>query len=106
MIKYLFFFAALGQWQLAECHNPLPWMDTLRVAAGPGVSALRDFYVFNRWGAVVFKAVEVVPNAPETAWDGFFRGKACDPGSYAYRVSATFTDGQTEVFSGDITLVR
>ncbi len=80
--------------------------DFFAIAAGPGVSALRDFYVFNRWGAVVFKAVEVVPNAPETAWDGFFRGKACDPGSYAYRVSATFTDGQTEVFSGDITLVR
>lgn len=80
--------------------------DFFAIAAGPGVRALRDFYVFNRWGAVVFKAVEVVPNAPETAWDGFFQRIACDPGTYAYRVSATFTDGQTEVFSGDITLVR
>ena len=39
-------------------------------------------------------------------WDGIHNGKLCSAGIYAYMVEVNYTTGESEILSGNITLVR
>jgi hypothetical protein len=40
------------------------------------------------------------------SWDGSFNGKPCNAGVYAYMLEVKYTDGKSEMRSGNITLIR
>lgn len=40
-----------------------------------------SFYIYNRWGEVVFESHDL-----ETAWDGFYKGKLAQPGTYVWKI--------------------
>lgn len=60
-----------------------------------------NFQIFNRWGEVVFTAIDT-----DTYWDGMYKGKIVENGSYAYQFSALMSDGSELNFSGNINVVR
>jgi len=39
-------------------------------------------------------------------WDGYFNNEKMQNGVYIYIVEIEFIDGETEVFKGDITLMK
>ena len=39
-------------------------------------------------------------------WDGTWRGKEADSGVYVFLAEVKFIDGKTEMFKGDVTLIR
>jgi gliding motility-associated-like protein len=61
---------------------------------------IQEFRVMNRWGEEVFSAND------NRGWNGKFRGKNQDPGTYFYLIRVAFPDGPTKMYKGDVILVR
>ena len=70
------------------------------------VEAVEEFVVFNRWGEPVYQVFETPPNDPQFGWDGRFRGEMLNPGVFVWYTQVRYRDGSTEVYSGDITLMK
>jgi gliding motility-associated-like protein len=73
--------------------------DVLRVL-GQGITRM-EFKIFNRYGQLVFETT----NQSE-GWDGTFNDKELNAGVFVYTLEVTFAEGNREVYTGDITLVR
>ncbi len=80
--------------------------DRLTVYGGLGVAEVESFRIFDRWGEQIFEAKGFQPNDPVVGWDGSFRGDLALPGVYVYYAVVRYIDGVTEVFRGDVTVVR
>ena len=74
--------------------------------AGPGVTDILDFKVFDRWGDLVFADGGFMPNDPTHGWDGTFRGQRMGTGVYTYFIEVRFEDGVSEVYKGGVQLIR
>lgn len=57
--------------------------------------------IYDRWGELVFYSDDLTEG-----WDGTFRGKLMNSGTFVYRISVTTLYGDVEQFSGNVTLVR
>jgi len=81
--------------------------DILFVSGGADIESIRSFSIFNRWGELVFEQIDLLPNMPSAGWDGTTRnGQLLNPAVFVYMIEIRFTDGETEVFSGDVVLMR
>ncbi len=67
-----------------------------------GIDAIGiDVTLFDRWGAEVFHSTKM-----NDGWDGLFKGKKADMGTYQYVVKVKFRGNSVETYKGDFTLVR
>ncbi|MFN7014256.1 MAG: gliding motility-associated C-terminal domain-containing protein [Bacteroidia bacterium] len=57
--------------------------------------------MYSRWGEVVFSTTD-----PKICWDGTYKGKMMNTGSFVYVLEATLTDGTIVQEKGNFTLVR
>ena len=57
--------------------------------------------IFSRWGILVFTSDDL-----KKGWDGYYQGKLCKQDVYAYKCNGTFVNGQTYLFTGDVTLLH
>ncbi|MFN4233284.1 MAG: gliding motility-associated C-terminal domain-containing protein [Bacteroidia bacterium] len=60
-----------------------------------------NFTIYSRWGEIVFSTTD-----PKICWDGTYKGKLMNTGSFVYIIEATLTDGTTVQEKGNFTLVR
>jgi gliding motility-associated-like protein len=80
--------------------------DRFLIYSGAGVRSVRSFAVYNKWGGELFSASDFQPNDIQFAWDGTFQGERQGPGVYVYYAEIEFVDGETEVVSGEVLLLR
>ena len=80
--------------------------DGLLIFGGLGIREVKSFRVFTRTGSLVFEQSGFQPNDPAHAWLGDFNGQPLNSGVYVYFAEIEFLDGLTEVFKGDVTLLR
>lgn len=73
---------------------------------GRGVAEIESLMLFDRWGNQVFERKNIQPNDESQGWDGNYRGKAVNPAVYVWQARVRFVDGELEVFSGDVTVMR
>ncbi|TNE47981.1 MAG: hypothetical protein EP344_19175, partial [Bacteroidetes bacterium] len=73
---------------------------TLTVFAGPEVSVVRAFRIYDRWGECVFERLDLLPNDQVQGWDGTWKGDAVAPGVYVWVAELEYFDGTTEVKAG------
>ncbi|MEI6123156.1 MAG: gliding motility-associated C-terminal domain-containing protein [Bacteroidota bacterium] len=73
--------------------------DIFRVR-GPNIDSVH-LQVYNRWGNLVFESKDI-----NAGWDGTYKGQDCEAGVYAFWATINFTNGQTIVKSGNVTLIR
>jgi gliding motility-associated-like protein len=66
-----------------------------------GFRNLNYFRVFNRWGEEVYFSTNL-----ETGWDGTYRKKQCDMGTYFWEISYTDRFGDQGFMKGDVELVK
>ncbi len=60
------------------------------------------FTVYDRWGEQVFETQD-----PAIGWDGFFKGKKCDPDVYVYYLRGNCIGAEEPYFKkGNVTLIR
>lgn len=80
--------------------------DRFRPFAGSDIERINEFVVYDRWGGVLHKEVDITPNAILSGWDGRKNGKFLNPGVYLYHVEVTYVSGKTEFLKGSLTLMR
>lgn len=76
------------------------------IYGGDDVAMVESFQIFDRWGSELFHRTNFQPNDPTQGWEGKSGGEYVQPGVYAWRVQVRFVDGQSEIFFGDLTVLR
>ncbi len=80
--------------------------DELVIYAGKQVVNIKSFLVFSRWGETVYQYYNFPPNDPAFGWNGKHRGNPLDPAVFTWFAEIEFIDGRTEVYEGDVSLIR
>lgn len=62
--------------------------------------------VYDRWGNKVFERQDFAPNIESLGWDGTYKNKRMNSAVFAWFAKVEFSNGVTEFFKGDLTLVR
>ncbi|MEZ4920558.1 MAG: gliding motility-associated C-terminal domain-containing protein, partial [Saprospiraceae bacterium] len=76
------------------------------VYGGSEVARVTLMQVYDRWGALMYEGTNLAPNNPGNGWDGFWKNKPVQPGVYPYIIEVEYQTGETEVFTGGLTVVR
>lgn len=58
--------------------------------------------IYNRWGVIVFQANSINGRG----WDGKFNGEDQPQGVYVYLIEASFVNGDSEKYQGNVTLLK
>jgi len=74
--------------------------------SGKGISAIKRFSVYNRWGELVYQMDNMPLNDPTIGWDGSYKGMQAKPDVFVYIISATCETGDPIEIKGDVSLVR
>lgn len=81
--------------------------DEFRIYTGLGVRGIKSFRVFDRWGGMIFeRTAESLLLQDQIGWNGRVNGEDAPVGSYVYVVEVEFIDGVTEVYRGELVLIR
>ena len=70
----------------------------------PGIIDFVEEYhlmIFNRWGELIFESL-----SQDLGWNGIINGKVAKEDVYIWKVEGKYTNGQTFVQTGDVTLLR
>lgn len=67
---------------------------------GPGIVDM-TFRIFDRYGQKMFETT-----SQNEGWDGFFKGKKLNPGTFMWTLEYVLVDGTSNTKSGNITLVK
>jgi len=73
---------------------------------GSGVSTIKSFRIYNRWGNLLFERTNISLNDESNAWDGTFNGGAPKPDVYVWVIDAICETGQSLFLKGDVTIIR
>ena len=67
-----------------------------------------EYAIYSQWGEELWRTNNfTIHTANETHyWDGSFRGEDCMPDVYVYIVEVRHLNGEVELYSGDVTLLR
>ncbi len=64
-----------------------------------------EFYVYDRWGELVYTAKNFPVNDPSFGWDGKFKGQNVVPGVYVYYMNVAIPGLENQSLAGDITVI-
>ena len=79
--------------------------DKFRVFGGQSVEVIQSIRVFDRWGGLIYQALNMPPDGSE-GWDGMVNGQEAPTGVYVYFTEVKFLDGEVLIYEGDVTLLR
>jgi|GEM_PF-4730216 len=79
--------------------------DIFTIQAGPRVTQLKTFQVYNRVGALIHAEADGLIDEM-AGWDGFSHGQQAAIGVYVYIAEVILADGSISRLSGDVTIVR
>lgn len=80
--------------------------EVFYILAGPDVSMITNFSVYNRWGQKVFSIQNIPPNNPAYGWNGKIAAHDAVSGAYIYYVTAALINGTQQTYKGTVMLVR
>lgn len=73
---------------------------------GQGVTLVKEFRIFGRWGNLVFEAHDTPFGDPGSGWDGRSGGKDQPTGAYVYDILLQCITGETFELKGTVLLER
>ncbi len=77
----------------------------LLFASDNSVQIIKTLQVFDRWGTMVFRNDDLLPNVEKMGWDGSFRGQTVQPAVFAWYAEVLLANGELVLMKGDVTLV-
>jgi len=80
--------------------------DDVFYPRGSGISTIKSFRIYNRWGELLFKREGIGVNDVANAWDGTYNGSMPKPDVYVYIVDAICETGAPISIKGDVTIIR
>ncbi len=69
------------------------------------VEAINTFSIFDRWGNLLFQTSNITATN-SIRWDGNHKGQTLGAGIYIYTLDLVLDDETTELYSGEVLLVR
>ncbi|WP_346319000.1 PKD domain-containing protein [Chitinophaga sp. YIM B06452] len=81
-------------------------MNDIFYVRGKGISAVKSFRIFSRWGQQVFERNNCQSDDPSCGWDGRFGGALLNPDVYIYYVEVVCNGNEQMLLKGNITLLR
>jgi gliding motility-associated-like protein len=78
--------------------------DFFTLYGNVAAESIREFRVFNRWGAQVYEGRDLPLGDNQNGWDGIFKGEKSQTGVYAFYAIVRFIDGVEILYEGDVTL--
>jgi len=73
---------------------------------GSGISTIKSFRIYNRWGELLFERDNININDAQNAWDGSYKGGSPRADVYVYVIDAVCTTGAPINLKGDVTIIR
>ncbi len=73
---------------------------------GKGISIIKSFRIYNRWGQLLFERSDIRMNDAGNAWDGSYLGGEPRPDVYVWVVDAVCESGEPINLKGDVTIIR
>jgi gliding motility-associated-like protein len=74
---------------------------------GLGISKVKSFSIFDRWGKLVFQADNAAVNSTAATWDGKdMSGKELNPAVFVYMYQLICTNGDVLSGKGNITMIK
>ncbi len=73
---------------------------------GTGISQVKSFRIYNRWGELLFERSNFELNDASSAWTGAYNGGPPRPDVYVYIVEATCNNGEPLFVKGDVTIIK
>ncbi len=80
--------------------------DILYLFGGNDVVNVLSLEIYDRWGELLFRDENFLPNDPLHGFDGRHRDKNLNSGTLVWKTQVQFLDGQVEWFTGVSTLLR
>ena len=80
--------------------------DKFIIYGGVGVANINMIRIFDRWGDMVYENGSLQLNSSDEAWDGSYNNQMMNDQVLVYVIEVLFTDGEIEIFKGDLTLMR
>lgn len=80
--------------------------DIFTIYGGDDVAKIKNFQVFDRWGAVVFSNADFQANDETQGWNGKIGNKKTSGNVFIYFAEIEFLDGRVEIYKGDVTAIR
>jgi gliding motility-associated-like protein len=75
-------------------------------AKGSGVNVIKHFRIYNRWGQVVFERNNIGIDDRSAGWDGKYKGRYVDAGTYVYMTEMECLSGELFTFKGTVTVIK
>lgn len=66
---------------------------------------LKSFFVYDRWGNLMFEVLDFQLNDPSSGWDGNYNNTPVEIGVYIYALQYEL-NGESQIVAGDITILR
>jgi gliding motility-associated-like protein len=79
--------------------------DILMVRAS-GITSVKHFRIFNRWGELIFEKSNFQPNNPQLGWDGKIRGIIGGPDVFVYTCEVMCENGATFNYKGNVSIIK
>ena len=80
--------------------------DQFMVYGGQDVELVETMRIFDRYGNLMYEAFDFYPGDESSGWDGSFQGQVLSTGVYIYFAEVRFIDQRTEVFKGEVSLLK
>jgi len=76
------------------------------VGTGPAADLIEEIQIYDRWGNLIWKGLDLEPNDFSQGWDGKFNGEFVNPAVFAWVARVHYLDDVVINYSGDLTIVR
>jgi len=81
-------------------------VNDVLVVRAQGISVIKNFRIFNRWGQVVFEKNNFAPNDVNAGWDGKINGKLATADVYVYTCDVICENDISYTYKGNISIIR
>jgi len=76
------------------------------VGTGPAADLIEEIQIYDRWGNLIWKGLNLEPNDFSQGWDGKFNDEFVNPAVFAWVARVHYLDDVVINYSGDLTVVR
>ena len=73
---------------------------------GTGISQVKSFRIYNRWGELLFEKDNFDINDVNAAWNGSYMGGTPRPDVYVYVFEGICSNGEPIMIKGDVTIIK
>jgi len=80
--------------------------DRFNVFTNSSVSLIKKLTIRDNFGSIVYEAIDFMGNEYFNGWDGLFRGRPLNPGTFIYHVQVEYLDGEIKDFFGTVNLMK